>query len=267
MNWIFLNKKNSDEYIEMFARGCGTVPTTLETWRYQDSNAPLVVRGIMKHKIIKQCWQDKRDFWYMDSGYLGNQKYVKNPRGDKVWHRIVPNNLQHNSIINRPTDRWWKLGMSPVAPKKNGHKILIAAPDEKPCVFYDINLDDWLSTTVATIKQHSDRPIEIRQRNPNRQTRITNNMQSALEDAHALVTFNSIAATESIMAGVPAFVLAPCNAALPVCNTDLSKIESPWYPDRDHIEAWLSHLAYCQFSNQELANGTALQILQDTYHA
>ena len=54
MNWIFLNKKNSDEYIEMFARGCKTVPTCLETWRYEDSADPLVIRGIMKKKIIKK---------------------------------------------------------------------------------------------------------------------------------------------------------------------------------------------------------------------
>ena len=157
--------------------------------------------------------------------------------------------------------------MSPVAPAKNGRKILIAAPDEKPCIFYDIKLDDWLQTTVETIKQYTDRPIEIRQRDPNRQIRVANSMESALTDVHALVTFNSIAATESVMAGVPAFVLAPCNAALPVSNTDLSKIESPWYPDRDFLEMWLRHLAYCQFSNQELADGTALRILQETYSA
>ena len=157
--------------------------------------------------------------------------------------------------------------MSPVAPTKTGRKILIAAPDEKPCIFYDIKLDDWLQTTVETIKKYTDRPIEIRQRDPNRQTRVANSMESALTDVHALVTFNSIAATESVMAGVPAFVLAPCNAALPVSNTDLSKIESPWYPDRDFLEMWLRHLAYCQFSNQELADGTALRILQETYSA
>jgi hypothetical protein len=91
-------------------------------------------------------------------------------------------------------------------------------------------------------------------------------MESALADVHAVVTFNSIAATESIMAGVPAFVLAPCNAALPVSNTDLSKIDNPWYPSRDQIEAWACHLAYAQFSNQELADGTALKILQETYN-
>jgi hypothetical protein len=153
-----------------------------------------------------------------------------------------------------------------MAPKKNGRKILIAAPDEKPCIFYNIKLDEWLHTTVETIKQHTDRPVEIRQRNPSRQTRVANDLESALADVHALVTFNSIAATESILAGVPAFVLAPSNAALPVSNTDLAKIDTPWYPDRNQIEKWLSHLAYCQFSNTELANGTALRILQETYN-
>jgi len=266
MNWIFLNKNNNDEYMEMFARGCGATPTELETWDYDSSQGPLVIRGIMKHKIIKQCWQDKRNFLYIDSGYLGNRRYVKNPRGDKIWHRIVPNNLQHNTIIKRPPDRWHRLGLSLLAPNKNGRKILIAAPDEKPCVFYDIQLDKWLHDTVETIKQHTDRPVEIRQRNPSRQTRVSNSLESALTDVHAVVTFNSIAATESILAGVPAFVLAPSNAALPVANTDLAKIDTPWYPDRNQLELWLSHLAYCQFSNTELANGTALRILQETYN-
>ncbi len=185
---------------------------------------------------------------------------------NKIWHRIVPNNLQHNTVIKRPPDRWHRLGLSPVAPKKNGRKILIAAPDEKPCIFYDIKLDEWLHTTVETIKQYTDRPVEIRQRNPSRQTRVSNSLESALTDVHAVVTFNSIAATESILAGVPAFVLAPSNAALPVANTDLAKINTPWYPDQNQLELWLSHLAYCQFSNAELANGTALRILQETYN-
>lgn len=267
MNCIFLNKKNSDQYIELFARGSGARPTELETWRYEASTAPLVLRGIMKHKIIKRCWADQRPFWYMDSGYLGNRRYHKNPRGDKVWHRIVPNNLQHGDIIQRPADRWQALGMDAPASRKKGSKILIAAPDHKPCIFYDIDLDQWLAQTITTIKQHTDRPIEVRQRNPNRQARVTNDMQSALVDVHALVTFNSIAATESILTGVPAFVLAPCNAALPVSNTDLSKIDNPWFPDRDLVEAWLSHLAYGQFHNEELANGRAWQILEENYYA
>ena len=70
MNWIYLSKNNNDEYVEMFAHGSGAVTTALETWDYNQSSDPLVIRGIMKHKIIKQCWQDHRRFRYIDSVHL-----------------------------------------------------------------------------------------------------------------------------------------------------------------------------------------------------
>jgi hypothetical protein len=81
---------------------------------------------------------------------------------------------------------------------------------------------------------------------------------------HALVTFNSVAATESVLAGVPVFVTAPCNAARPVANLDLSSIDSPWFPDPDQVHAWACHLAYGQFHTTELADGTAARILNET---
>jgi hypothetical protein len=119
---------------------------------------------------------------------------------------------------------------------------------------------------VATIQQYTDRPVEIRQRNPNRQNRVNNSLEAALEDVHAVITYNSIAATESVIAGVPAFVLAPSNAAIPVSNTDLSTIDNPWFPSDDQRHAWACHLAYGQFHVNELRDGTAKRILQETYN-
>jgi hypothetical protein len=263
MNWIYLNKNNSDEYIEMFACGSGAGSTTLETWNYNDNNNPVVIRGIMKHKIIKRCWQDGRKFRYMDSGYLGNRQSSSNPHGWKWWHRIVDNYLQHGAIVKREDDRWKKLGYQ-LKPRRHGSKILIAAPDEKPCIFYGINLQEWLDKTIAVIKQHTDREIVVRERNPNRQTRVSNSLESALDDVHALVTYNSIAATEAIIEGVPSFTLAPANAAMPVANTDLTKIDEPWWPDQDQRHAWACHLAYGQFHINELRDGTAARILDKT---
>lgn len=257
---IFLNKNSNDEYVEMFARGCGAEPTTLETWRYEDSTEPLLIRGIMKHKIIKRCWTDQREFLYMDSGYFGNRVSSQNPHGWKLWHRIVPNNLQHGNIVARPADRWERHGIE-LKSWQSGRKILVAAPDEKPCKFYGIELEKWLADTVATIKRHTDRPVEIRQRTKNRQVRVANAFEHALADVHAVVTFNSIAATEAVIQGVPAFVLAPSNAALPVANTDLSKIDTPWLAPRDQVEAWAHHLAYGQFHISELQSGLAKEIL------
>ena len=260
---IFLSKNGDDEYIDMYAHGLGLKSTPLESWRYEDSTEPLMLRGIMKHKIIKQCWDDHRPFRYMDSGYLGNRPGPKNPHGWKVWHRIVPNNLQHDQVITRPSDRWNQLGLE-ASNRRGGSQILIVAPDEKPCKFYDIELATWLAQTVATIKQHTDRPIVIRERNKSRMDRKTNRVEQALDDVHAVVTFNSIAGTEAILAGVPVFAMAPSNAARPVSNTDLTKIDKPWFPDRDQVLAWAYHLAYAQFHIDEFKNGRAERILKQT---
>jgi hypothetical protein len=117
---------------------------------------------------------------------------------------------------------------------------------------------------VATIKQYTDRPVEVRERAAKRIDRIaTDTLQSALDnDVFALVTFNSNAATESIMYGIPAFTLAPCNAASPVSSQQLANIENPYYPDMDKLYEWACHLSYGQFHVDELLSGAALKILQ-----
>ena len=258
--WIYLSKHGQDEYVNLFARGAAQEPTTLETWQYDHSEAPVVIRGIMKHKLIRQCWQDRRPFRFIDTGYFGNQPGPANPNGWKLWHRIVPNNLQHNDLMPVPDDRWRRHSIK-LQPRRFGNKILIAAPDEKPCIFYGIDFDQWLSNTIETIQQHTDRPIQVRQRNPNRKNRIANSLDQALSDCHALVTFNSNAATEAVMLGVPSFVLAPCHAARPVANADLANIDSPWWPTEDLRYQWASSLAYGQFHNDEMRSGQAHRIL------
>jgi hypothetical protein len=265
MKWIFLSKGGVDEYINLFAQGARQAPTVLESWDYNSSRDPLVLRGILKHKIYKRCWADGRPFLYMDTGYFGNRPNPLNPHGWKVWHRVVPDNIQHSDIIERPADRWEKLGIRPEPRKKTGSKILIAAPDVKPCQVYGIELQQWLDDTINKIKQHTDRPVEIRQRDPNRQRRLANDFSTALQDVHAVVTYNSNAAVEAVLCGVPVFIGAPVSAALPVGNRDLGKIDDPWFPDPDLVQAWCRHLAYGQFHNNELGNGTAEAIIRQEW--
>ena len=261
---IFLSKDGEDEYINMFARGCGKNYTSTKNFNYHDSTEPIVLRGILKHKIMKSCWKDHRTFYYMDTGYFGNERTRDNPSGWKYWHRIVKNNLQHGEIIARPDDRFKKFNKAFTPWKKKGSKILIAAPDEKPCKFYGVDKDQWVAETVAKIKEHTDRPVVVRERAPKRIDRIvTDTLQQALDnDVFALVTYNSVAAIESVFHGIPAFTMAPTNAASPVCLQDLSKIEAPYYADKDKLYAWGCHLAYGQFHISELKNGTALELLE-----
>jgi hypothetical protein len=260
---IFLSKDSQDEYINMFAKGCRSKVTSTDEFVYEENNDPIVLRGILKKKIIHRCWEDRRTFYYMDTGYFGNEKNSSNPNGWKYWHRIVKNDLQHGEIIPRPDDRFRHFNKKFNPWKKDGRSILIAMPDEKPCKFYGIELDEWLEETIEIIKQHTDRPIVVRQRASKRIDRIsTDTLEEALaKDIFALVTFNSVAAVESIFHGIPAFTTAPANAASPVSLQDLTKIENPYYPGQDKLYAWGCHLAYGQFHISELKSGKAKEML------
>jgi len=261
---IFLSKGGQDEYINMFANGCKSKITTTDEFLYDNSKDPIVLRGILKKKIIHRCWEEGRTFYYMDTGYFGNERSDANINGWKYWHRIVKNDLQHGEIISRSDDRLRHFNKKFHPWKKNGRKILIAKPDEKPMRFYDYDLDTWLEHTISEIKKYTDRPIIVRDRAAKRIDRIaTNTLQEALDDdVFALVTFNSVAATEAIFHGIPAFTLAPANAASPVALQDLTKIDTPYYPDKDKLYAWACHLSYGQFHISELKNGSAMEILE-----
>jgi hypothetical protein len=266
--WVFLSKGGEDEYINMLAASAGRQPMNSDHFDYkydiaQDRNR-LVLRGILKHKIMKQCLADGNNFYYMDSGYVGNNVSTRNSHGIKHYHRIVLNDMQHNTIRARPSDRWDRLGVKP-HPRRYGERIIVAAPDEKPCKHYGINQQQWIQETVAEIQRHTDRPVIVRERAPKREDRVLKEPLSQVleQDVHALVTFNSIAAVESILAGVPAFVLAPSHVANPVANRDLAIIEKLFYPNQDLLMAWCHSMAYGQYHVKELKNGTAFRMMQE----
>ena len=267
-DWLFLSKNNQDEYINSLAHSAGTEPTNSDYFDFhydiEVDHKKLVLRGILKHKIMHRCRAGGHDFWYVDSGYAGNNVTATNPRGIKIYHRIVKNDLQHKEIRQRPADRWNKLGIK-LQPRQHGRRIIVAAPDEKPCRFYGIDQQQWVNDTVARIKQLTDRPVEVRQRAPKRIDRVATAplSQELANDVHALVTFNSVAAVEAIFAGVPAFVLAPTHVAAPVANTTLDQIEDPTWASKDLLEAWCHSIAYGQYNVTELRNGTAFRMMQE----
>jgi len=252
---ICLSKNLSDEYVNMFAQGA---KLSVQDYTSDYGNEPVLIRSMGKRKLIKWCWENNHNFYYMDSGYVGNYKSRSNPHGWKLYHRIVKNDIQHNKIVDRPDDRWRKLDY-PIHKRKTGNHILLVTPSEKPCKFYGIDRDSWVKNTVEEIKKYTDRPVVVRDKAP-RQQRIVRTIFEDLDNCHALVTFQSIAAIESVLYGVPAFTLAS-TAADPVCDKDISLIETPTVQDWDKINKWAHHLAYGQFHIDEMKTGTAYRIL------
>ena len=77
--------------------------------------------------------------------------------------------------------------------------------------------------------------------------------QEALNNCYAFVTHNSTASVDSCVRGVPTFVTSDLALCWPVANKDLTKIESPDYPDR---EQWVNDLGYKLWSIKEIRDGT-----------
>lgn len=243
-----------DPILQNFVLGAGG---QISTWdKIENDTRPVLLRGITKRKQMRACQEQGRDFYYVDTGYFGNGR-------KKLYHRITKNSMQNiGPIIDRPGDRFEATGVN-LAKFRPGSKILLCPPSAKVMVFYDLDLDQWVTDTINEIKKYTDREIVIRLKKGRAERVSTDTMAMALaEDIHCLVTFNSIAATEALLLGKPAFTLGP-NAAQSLCLSDLSKIENPYIPTLDEVYKWASHLAYSQFTENEMRTGSAWKILTD----
>jgi len=47
-----------------------------------------------------------------------------------------------------------------------------------------------------------------------------------------------------------------------LCSQTLDAINEPYVPTLDEVERWAAHIAYCQFTEVEMRDGTAWRILQ-----
>jgi hypothetical protein len=246
--------KRYDPVLQSFIQGCGG---RLSTWtREETTTTPVVIRGITRKNQMLACREAGRTFYYIDTGYFGNVK-------KKLYHRITKNDMQwFGDIVERPGDRFEKTGVQ-IKKMRRGTNILIAPPSQKLLNNYDIILEEWLENIQAEIRAHTDRPVVIRTKKK-RSTRINDDtMEMALDqDVHCLVTFSSIAAGEALLYGQPAITLGP-NAAGPLCSHSISAIENPYTPTLDEVVAWARHLAYCQFTELEMRDGTAWRILNN----
>lgn len=243
-----------DPVLQSFVQGCGG---RLSYWDKEANNmTPVVLRGITKRKEMRACKAIGRDFYYIDTGYFGNGR-------KKRFHRITKNNVQYlGPIIERPKDRLAATGVQ-LTKFRPGRNILLAPPSQKLLNLYDINLEDWMNQTIEEIKKHTDREIIIRLKKGRSERVSTDTIEMALQqDIHCLVTFSSIAAGEALLLGKPAITLGP-NAAAPLCSQNLSEIESLKIPTLDEVAAWAAHIAYCQFTEAEMRDGTAWQIIND----
>jgi hypothetical protein len=196
----------------------------------------------------------KRTFIYWDRGYLRRVFATWLPRGTNGgYYRWHINAFQMERIRDVPDDRWRALNIAnELRPwRRGGSKIVIA--DTLPDYWNIRGLPvDWSQRTAAMLRAKTARPIVVR----HKESKLS--LFDEIKDAHCLVAHGSIAAVEAVVMGCPVFVDQESAAAL-VGRVGFDDIENPVYPER---QQWLNSLAYHQWNETELVDGTLWKMIQ-----
>ena len=238
-----------------FTRGSGGKFVTKEEM-YANTTMPMCWAGFFKSQKLEICRKHNLKFYNLDSGYFGNKK-------KKTIFRLSVNNFQNvNPIIDRPADRWDKLGIQ-TEQFVQGSAIVIVPPDRKIVNALGLGSEDrWIDDTVVKIKSFTDREIKIRKRPEPRVDRIvTNTFKDFIkDDTFCVVGYSSNALVEAAMHNIPVIALGH-SATKSLYNyqlQDIEKIKPAYLSDK---QAWLNHLAYSQFTKEELLSGIAWKLI------
>jgi hypothetical protein len=223
---------------------------------FVDSQEDCLLRNTVGNEnIIVEKIDRNLPFWFIDSGYTN---FIE---PNKKWHRLVRNHLHFNKSFVAPADRLKIFPSFPKPWRKEGSKILIVEPGEFAASIMHVEAKSWGQQVAEELRKYTDRPIEFRTKT-NKKTRTSLYQQLLNGDYYCSVSINSNSAVESIWAGVPAITLNK-HVSNPVTRSNLSDINNLYYGP---LGDWLAWLSYCQFTFDELMDGTALDIIR-RYHS
>lgn len=217
-------------------------------------------------------------------GILRNQSWkvaINGINNEAYWGNNSTSSV-NNWLRNSSKFRQKKFDLD-LQPWKETHKdkfILLCTQHTKSNQWRKMpSIEDWLDQEITKIRKHTQRKIMIRPHprspvNPaiirdlnfrhknvelNYPVRLAQtydefDYETVLERTHCVISHSSNPGLQAIIAGVPAFV-GPESLALPVSNTDYSRIETPKMPDRTQ---WFNNLLYTEYFLDEISDGLPL---------
>lgn len=169
--------------------------------------------------------------------------------------------------------------------KKNGH-IVLALQLPGDASLRGIDIHEWAFNTIVELRRHTERAIVVRSHPlhsikaaPEHQQLVGRIVLSGikdvsysngavtpwsddLQDAYCSVTYTSGLAIDSIIAGIPTIACDPGNFASQISNKFLSDVENLKPPAVATVRAWLARLTACQWSVDEMQDGTCWQHIE-----
>lgn len=234
-----------------------------------------IICGVVKREILWDHQAAGVPLLYLDKGY----HRVRAPwRGGNLpgWWRLCWNATHPTAYLMdrpRPADRWERLGVT-LAPRRTGDRVVILGSSAK---FHQTERlphpTEWTQGLVSALQHITPMGLVYRPKpswadaEPIPGTEFDHGGKTAVANtlarAFCSVTYGSIAAVDSIIAGVPCIVLGNA-VARPISATSIGSVLSPVWESQVRREQWAANLAYCHFTPDEIADGTAWKILKET---
>jgi hypothetical protein len=193
--------------------------------RWDGESIPIVMGNTDGCDLIQmQRIKENKPYIYVDHGYF-TRGYANGV------FRIC---LSHFHCADwRPSDRPWSGKM---LPWHKGSHIIVIPPSAAVARIYGAG--NWVDTVIDYLKKRTDRRIIVKPKGEM-------DLQVLCREAHALISYGSVAEVEAAMMGVPVFSEKGPGKLI---SGDMEQIEWPVYPDR---EPWLGALAAAQWHIKE----------------
>ena len=257
-----LTRPITDEVVRPFVESAkGTLHKDGPEFKGIDLNKPVACFGVLRGTgtVIKKS----KEFYYFDHAYyFKEQKHgINSLFADRIY-RLTKGLLSLNYLdkldkidYNRIKRFKKHIKMKPF--KKDGKYILVLPPSAHMKLYYNYKENEWEDNIMNTLKQHTDREVKFRMK--------TSPIPfiKDLQNAWAVISFQTTAAVDALLEGIPSFC-DDISCANPVSFNlkELSEIEKPFYPV--NREEWIDSLLANQYTMKELENGFAWNRINET---
>lgn len=219
-----------------------------------------------RQRIINRQKEQGRDYLVFERGYIGDRF---------KWTSVGFNGLNGYAefhAYNMPNDRWDRFfGDEWLKPwKYSGKHVLICGQVPGDASIKHTDHSKWLREAVALCQQQypskkilfRPHPVSVNRGGLKKIEGAETSTGSLAEDlagSFCAVTFNSNSGVDAVLAGVPAVTMDEGAMAYNITSHKIGKIIRP---DRTQ---WAYNMAYCQWTEEEIANGDAWEHLKRRY--
>ena len=230
-------KNKSRRVLEAFAAGCGGWMASTTVAQLEPGDVAFYgVRPPWSH-LWRQAQIERRTVYYIDNSFWDDSREQR--------FRVGRNVVQMFEFPKRDYPAFHR----PIMPWRDGGEHIVVCPQSAEfMICVERFSEQWTDWVSRRLRMYTTRPLVVRAKRDRRP------LAEDLKGAWALVTHNSAAANEAIVAGIPAFTTGLC-AATAMSNHDLAHIERPRCPDGR--EAWAAAVAAHQWTLDEMRSGKA----------